>query len=364
MKKTIITWLLCSFSTFSFAQYCVKGKVVGYEGRIVLLAQNEAGTRDTLGNQLSRDGSFCFSGSVDHPLAAEMKTVNAEVNIPLFLENTSSCQVEVDVNHAQKYLVSGGGELQLLRNEFHQQELNWYHQCDSMRSVYEQIYDVKENYGRMQVRHALQRMNATYEQMEDDFLRKHDNLVSASLVANRWKPLMEQKRLHEKYALLGEHARQTIQGRWLKSLAEKTFNLVVGGTAPNLTMKTPEGKSLSLYDVKAKVKIVDFWASWCGPCRAENPNVKRIYEQYHSKGLEIVSVSLDVKQDAWVGAIKKDQLPWIHISDLKGWNSLATDVYEIHAIPRLFVLDAENKIIAEGLRGEKLEECVREALNK
>jgi thiol-disulfide isomerase/thioredoxin len=129
-------------------------------------------------------------------------------------------------------------------------------------------------------------------------------------------------------------------------------------------MKTPEGKSLSLYDVKAKVKIVDFWASWCGPCRAENPNVKRIYEQYHSKGLEIVSVSLDVKQDAWVGAIKKDQLPWIHISDLKGWNSLATDVYEIHAIPRLFVLDAENKIIAEGLRGEKLEECVREALNK
>lgn len=148
----------------------------------------------------------------------------------------------------------------------------------------------------------------------------------------------------------------------MKPFAEKIAALVVGGTAPDLRMQTPEGDSLSIYGVKAKAKIIDFWASWCGPCRAENPNVKKIYERYKSKGLEIIGVSLDVKVDAWRKAIETDGLPWLHMSDLKGWNSIVTDVYQIHGIPMLFVLDENNRIVGEGLRGEELEKCVQKVL--
>ena len=128
----------------------------------------------------------------------------------------------------------------------------------------------------------------------------------------------------------------------------------------DLEMNDTEGKlaKLSQWVGKGNYVLVDFWASWCGPCRAENPNVKKIYSKYHDQGLEIISISLDAKLDPWKQAIEKDQLPWIHISDLKGWNSVVTDVYEIHAIPQLFILDADNRILAEGLRGEELEKFI------
>ena len=171
-----------------------------------------------------------------------------------------------------------------------------------------------------------------------------------------------EKELSKKYDLLGKKAKATIPGCYVKPYAEKIAALIVGGIAPDLQMKTPDGKSLSIYGVKAKAKIIDFWASWCGPCRAENPNVKKVYEKYKSKGLEIIGVSLDVKVDAWRKAIETDGLPWLHMSDLKGWNSIVTDVYQIHGIPMLFVLDENNRIVGEGLRGEELEKCVQKVL--
>ena len=112
--------------------------------------------------------------------------------------------------------------------------------------------------------------------------------------------------------------------------------------------------------VKLKIGAIDFdrELELVRHIRAENPNVKKIYSKYHDQGLEIISISLDAKLDPWKQAIEKDQLPWIHISDLKGWNSVVTDVYEIHAIPQLFILDADNRILAEGLRGEELEKFI------
>ena len=136
-----------------------------------------------------------------------------------------------------------------------------------------------------------------------------------------------------------------------------------GKVAPEFSFPTPDGKKkLGPQDFKGKILVLDFWASWCGPCRAENPNVKKVYEKYKSKGLEIIGVSLDVKVDAWRKAIETDGLPWLHMSDLKGWNSIVTDVYQIHGIPMLFVLDENNRIVGEGLRGEELEKCVQKVL--
>ena len=104
--------------------------------------------------------------------------------------------------------------------------------------------------------------------------------------------------------------------------------------------------------------VADFWASWCGPCRLNNPVLRQLYADFHSKGLEIVNVSLDEKRDRWVEAVKQDKLVWTQVSSLKGWKDPVTQLYSITAIPAIFVLDADNNIIASGLHGEELKNFV------
>jgi len=136
----------------------------------------------------------------------------------------------------------------------------------------------------------------------------------------------------------------------------------IGALAPDIALPTPEGDTISLSSLKGKVVMVDFWASWCGPCRRENPNVRRVYAAYKDKGFEILGVSLDSSKDRWVQAIAKDQLPWYHVSDLKKWKSVASRAYGVGSIPFTVLLDAEGKIIAKGLRGAKLEAKLEELL--
>ena len=136
----------------------------------------------------------------------------------------------------------------------------------------------------------------------------------------------------------------------------------VNAVAPDFTLQTPEGEDVALYDVKGKLKIIDFWASWCGPCRMENPNMVKLYAEFKDKGLSVISVSLDEKKDKWVEAIKKDGLTWLHLSDLKGWQGDVIKKYNIDAVPTIFVLDENNRIIAKNLRGEKLKAFVSERL--
>ena len=119
---------------------------------------------------------------------------------------------------------------------------------------------------------------------------------------------------------------------------------------------------MTLSQVKAKVKIVDFWASWCGPCRLNNPSLKRMYEQYHDKGLEIVSVSLDNVKERWLKAVKQDGLPWINVSSLKGWQCEVARTYDVKAVPAIYILDDENHIITTNIRGEALANFLKERL--
>lgn len=138
--------------------------------------------------------------------------------------------------------------------------------------------------------------------------------------------------------------------------------LAIGSPAPEIIANKPDGKPMALSSLKGKLVVIDFWASWCRPCRAENPNVVKMYNKYHDKGLEIFSVSLDSNKDSWIEAIKKDGLVWNHVSDLQQWQSVPAKTYGVTGIPMTYLIDKNGNILAKGLRGEELEAKVAELL--
>jgi thiol-disulfide isomerase/thioredoxin len=129
-----------------------------------------------------------------------------------------------------------------------------------------------------------------------------------------------------------------------------------GAMAPEIKLATPAGPNLALSSLRGKYVLIDFWASWCGPCRRENPNVVKTYAAYKDKGFEIFGVSLDQDRAAWLKAIETDQLVWKHVSDLKYWSSAGAQAYQVNSIPQTFLLDREGRIIAKGLRGAALDQ--------
>jgi thiol-disulfide isomerase/thioredoxin len=133
--------------------------------------------------------------------------------------------------------------------------------------------------------------------------------------------------------------------------------------APEIALKNPEGKLIKLSDLRGKYVLIDFWASWCGPCRRENPNVVRLYNQYKNQDFTVFSVSLDENAEAWKAAILADGLIWPnHVSDLKSWNTPLTQIYGFNSIPHTVLIDKKGKIIARNLRGESLEQKLKEIL--
>jgi len=137
----------------------------------------------------------------------------------------------------------------------------------------------------------------------------------------------------------------------------------IGQTAPDITLPSPDGKEISLSSLRGKIVLVDFWASWCGPCRKEMPNVVKAYAKFMDKGFEIFGVSLDKEKARWVEAIAKDGITWPQVSDLMEWQSQVVKMYNIQGIPYTVLLDREGKIIAKNLRGEELEQKLAEVLN-
>lgn len=138
----------------------------------------------------------------------------------------------------------------------------------------------------------------------------------------------------------------------------------VGDEAPDIVLPDKDGKNVALSSLRGKVVLIDFWASWCGPCRMENPNLVNVYEKYKSKGFTVFSVSLDQSKDKWLAAIVKDRLTWeYHVSDLKGWKSAGAALYGVHSIPATFLIDKNGKIVEKNLRGEKLEQTISKLLN-
>ena len=172
------------------------------------------------------------------------------------------------------------------------------------------------------------------------------------------------ERRHPSYSLFGKRLIKKYDKKHpeliagLKQQILGASTLLPGAVAPDFSQKTPAGETMNLSDLRGKVVLVDFWASWCGPCRRENPNVKKVYEKYKDKGFAILGVSLDRNKASWEKAIEQDQLSWHHVSDLKGWKNEVAQLYKVSSIPHTFLLDQEGKIIASKLRAHTLEQAL------
>ncbi len=206
---------------------------------------------------------------------------------------------------------------------------------------------------------------ASTNEMNNRYIRLI-NEKSGSLVSLAAVQQLDPNKYAEFYKRVDETLMKTLPtNKWVEDFHKKVGSLnilSIGNPAPDFTLNNPEGQPITLSSLKGKVVLIDFWASWCRPCRMENPNVVKAYNNYKDKGFDVLSVSLDgvpqqqtPKQD-WVNAIKADGLIWKnHVSDLKGWDSSITPLFGVKSIPFTLLIDAEGNILGQNLRGEELE---------
>jgi peroxiredoxin len=167
---------------------------------------------------------------------------------------------------------------------------------------------------------------------------------------------IDYKTLNRLFGGLESSLKESIAGKRLEKQVVIYKNTSIGSMAPVFDQQDVNGKNISLADLRGKYVLLDFWASWCVPCRQENPNVLKAYNKYHEKGLTILAVSLDEKAENWKKAIEEDHMPWLHVSDLKGTENAAALQYGVFSIPSNFLIDPQGKIVAKDLRGASLEE--------
>jgi len=187
------------------------------------------------------------------------------------------------------------------------------------------------------------------------FVKDYPNSMRAALaITENYAYYAEASEVEPLYNMLDKNLRNSPKGEEIKKMIETFRSVAIGKVPQDFTQTTPDGKQISLSSLKGKYVLVDFWASWCQPCRRENPNIVKTYDQYKDRDFQIFGVSYDTKKANWEKAIQDDKLFWLQVSDLQGWKNSTSDMYGIKAIPANLLLDKDGKIIAKNLFGKKL----------
>jgi peroxiredoxin len=201
------------------------------------------------------------------------------------------------------------------------------------------------------------------KKFEQDFAKNNPDALISALIIDKILATgaLPESEVKEMYEALTPEIKETAVGKRIKDKLEKSGAVSIGSKAPNFSAPTPTGEELALHDVLGKATILDFWAAWCKPCRAENPNVVSVYNKYRDKGLSILGVSLDRRAEDWKKAIADDGLAWNHVSNVQYFDEIA-QLYNVNAIPATFILDENGVIVAKNLRGPALEQKIAELL--
>ncbi|MCL6265837.1 TlpA disulfide reductase family protein [Flagellimonas myxillae] len=326
-------------------------------------------TTDSLNQLIAVDtavvenGAFEFVGVQNNPKLHYVMVESAMGNIPLILENGDiDLKFQKDsLSHAR---VKGTPQNDLFM-KFMGESRKLSDRARSMQNDMRNAAQQRDTATVTALREEYIEFQDDVKNFNIDFAKQNPNALISVLIINNLMmgKVIPQNEVEALFEGLSPEMKASDQGLKLKEQLDNAKSTEIGGIAPDFSAPTPDGDLLALSDVKGKLTLIDFWAAWCRPCRAENPNIVNVYNKYHEKGLNIIGVSLDARAEDWTKAIEADGLAWNHISNLKRFQDPVARLYNINAIPAAFLLDENGVIVAKNLRGEALEKKVAELLN-
>lgn len=353
-----------SDSTVKTTDTKIEGKLANYMGGNVtlqLLKTQEIVMVDTL--EVNENGEFTYFLETNSPSFYRLGLGNNNF-FNFIISPKDQIKIEANANNlADKYSISGSDESNRLA-DFNVRLAKYYTKLDSVRQVMQQYQAQGDIAGYQQSAQAQYQISMQATEVIKTFIdEKPGSLASLAAVQN-----LNLDQDFEYFVKIEEGLRNIAQNssyyQDLKQKVDANKKLAIGAEAPEIELQNPNGEMVKLSSLRGKVVLIDFWASWCKPCRIENPNVVRMYKKYNPKGFEIFGVSLDKSKQAWVDAIAQDQLTWLHVSDLQFWNSKGAKTYNVSSIPKTFLIDENGKIIGKDLRGEALENKLAEVFGK
>jgi peroxiredoxin len=351
MKNFLSLLLLFSFSSFAqTGKFSVSGSVTGLtDGAEVKLTSTQ--DKSVLAQSTIKNGSFTINGSLDEPGLYLLALANEQPQ-PIYLENTAVkvSGTKADINNIK---IEGSQS----HRDFDDFRKTFNPLVGELNAAAAQVERAPNEKRKNELMYKYDSISSLIQKEIDKFIAvKHGSYVSPFLLFLTAQLYDDPMLMERRYNSLDENIRNSNIGKSLARFVATSKIGAVGSDAVDFTQNDMTGKPVSLSSFKGKYVLVDFWASWCRPCREENPNVVKAYQKFSAKNFTVLGVSLDKEKESWVKAVQKDNLTWTHVSDLKYWENSAAALYGVKGIPFNLLVDPSGKIVGKNLRGQDLDD--------